>query len=300
MKRPGLFELNAVVAVATHRNFRAAAAELDMSPSALSHAIGTLEKRLGVRLFNRTTRSVSLSEAGEQFLARVRPALREISEAMEAANEFRDTPAGLLRINASDGAGAQFFVPVVLEFLRRYPDMQLDLVTDGRFVDIVAEGFDAGVRLAEAVPQDMIAIPCGPEISFAVVGSPAYFEGREIPGVPGDLLGHECVRVRLPSGMLMRWEFERHGEEMLVDVRGALTLNSHNLLVEAALGGAGLIWTSEWAVAEHLAAGRLVRVLEDWTPSYPGLCLYYPGRRHVPAGLRAFIALIREFNTRAP
>jgi DNA-binding transcriptional LysR family regulator len=294
MPRTGLVELNAVVAVATHRSFRAAARELGMSPSALSHAIAALEERMGVRLFNRTTRSVSLTEAGEQFLTKVRPALREISEAMDVANAFRDTPAGTLRINASEGAARQVLAPIVIEFVRRYPQMQVDLVTQGRLVDIVAEGFDAGIRLTEAVPQDMIAIPCGPDQRFAVVGAPMYFDNHARPGTPGDLVAHECIRGRLPSGALLRWEFEKRGEQVVVDVKGSLILDHYQLWIEAALKGVGLAYINEWSVSEEIASGRLVRVLEDWTPPFPGLSLYYPGHRHVPAGLRAFVALIRE------
>jgi DNA-binding transcriptional LysR family regulator len=294
MQRAGLFELNAVVAVSTHRSFRRAATELGMSPSALSHAVATLEQRMGVRLFNRTTRSVSLSEAGEQFLARVRPALREISEAMEAVNAFRDTPTGVLRINTSEGAAQHILTPIVFEYLKRYPDMQVDLVTEGRFIDIVAEGFDAGIRLAEAVPQDMIAVPCSADLRLTVAGSPGYFERHVPPASPVDLIRHSCIRSRMPSGAIYRWEFEKHGEQLAIDVTGPLTLDSHPLMIEAALEGVGLVWVSEWDVADHVAAGRLVRVLEDWTPPFPGLRLYYPGHRHVPAGLRAFIDLIRE------
>src|SRR4051794_10938546 len=234
MPRTGLVELNAVVAVASHRSFRAAATELGMSPSALSHAIAALEQRMGVRLFNRTTRSVSLTEAGEQFLAKVRPALREIAEAIDATNVFRDSPAGTLRLNMSEGAARQILTPIVLEFMRRYPQMQVDLVTQGRLVDIVAEGFDAGIRLAEAVPQDMIAIPCGPEQRYAVVGSPAYFNSRTRPITPGDLVAHECIRGRLPSGAMLKWEFEKRGEQMMVDVKGPLTLDHYELWIEAA------------------------------------------------------------------
>ncbi|HEV7778054.1 MAG TPA: LysR family transcriptional regulator [Luteibacter sp.] len=294
MQRTGLFELNAVVAVSTHRNFRQAAIELGMSPSALSHAIAALEKRMGVRLFNRTTRSVSLSEAGEHFLTRVRPALREIADAMEAVNAFRDTPTGVLRINTSEGGAQRILAPVVLEFLRRYPDMQVEIATEGRLVDIVADGFDAGIRLSEALPQDMVAVAFGPRVSFAVVGSPGYFMSHSTPLTPADLASHECIRNRMPSGKLFPWEFEMHGQEVAVDVKGQLTLDNHTLMIEAAIHGAGLIWTSEWAVEAPIADGRLVRVLEDWTPPYPGLCLYYPGHRHVPAGLRAFIEVLRE------
>ncbi len=300
MKRAGLFELNAVTAVASHRSFRAAAVELGISPSALSHAIAALEQRMGIRLFNRTTRSVALSEAGERFLARVRPALREIAAAMDDVNAFRDKPAGTLRINTSEGAAQQILTPIVLAFLTRYPDMQVDLATEGRLVDIVAEGFDAGIRLAEAVPRDMIAVPCGPQQRFAVVGSPRYFATRPRPIVPGDLIAHRCIRRRFSSGALFRWEFERRGESLAVDVSGPLTLDNHNLMVEAALNGIGLAWVSEWSIAPDIVAGRLIRVLEDWTPAYPGLCLYYPGHRHVPAGLRAFIGVVREVASQGP
>jgi DNA-binding transcriptional LysR family regulator len=296
MAKSGLSELNAVIAVSAHRSFRRAAIELGMSPSGLSHAVAALEQRLGVRLFNRTTRSVALSEAGEQFLARVSPALREISAAMEDVNDFRDTPAGTLRLNTSAGAARMVLMPLVLEFLGRYPQMRVDLVTEGRLVDIVADGFDAGIRSTEAVPQDMVAVPVGPDISFAVVGSPAYFESRPRPLVPGDLAAHECIRSRLPSGTLYRWEFERRGEELVVEVPGRLTLDDHDLMLDAALAGAGLIYASEWSLRTHIAAGSLIRVLEDWTPHYPGLSLYYPRHRHLPAGLRAFVALVREKN----
>jgi DNA-binding transcriptional LysR family regulator len=298
MQRAGLFELNAVVAVSTHKSFRRAAAEVGLSPSALSHAIATLERRMGVRLFNRTTRSVSLSAAGEKFLARVRPALGEIAAAMESVNEFRDKPAGTLRINTSEAAAQMVLTPFVIEFLRRYPDMKVDIVTEARFVDIVAEGFDAGIRLAEAVPQDMIAVPCSPPLRFVVVGSPEYFSRHPQPRSPADLAGHNCIRVRYPSGALAKWEFEKEGEELSVDVAGSLTLDSHHLLVEAAVQGLGLVWTSDFAVAPELAAGRLICVMEDWTPPYPGLRLYHSGHRHVPAGLRAFIATIREVSGR--
>jgi DNA-binding transcriptional LysR family regulator len=294
MQKMGLLELNAVVAVSTHRSFRRAADELGMSPSAMSHAIAALEQRMGVRLFNRTTRSVSLSEAGEQFLARVRPALHEISAAMEAVNQFRDTPSGTLRINATEGAVQMIMTPVVVEFLKRYPDMRLDIVTDTALVDIVADGFDAGIRLADSVPLDMIAVPCSPPLQFAVVGSPDYFARHPKPRSPADLAAHPCIRTRFASGTIYCWEFERRGQHQIIDVNGPLTLDSHQLIVEAARQGVGLACTSEYSVADEIAAGRLIRVLHDWTPPYPGICLYYPANRHVPAGLRAFIDLVRE------
>jgi DNA-binding transcriptional LysR family regulator len=294
MLHTGLFELNAVAAISARRSFRAAATELGISPSALSHAIAGLEKRLGVRLINRTTRSVSLSEAGERFLARVSPALAEIAGALEDVNEFRDTPAGTLRINLKERAAHQILRPVIANFLRRYPDMNVELTLEGRHIDIVAEGFDAGIRLAEAVPQDMIAIPCGPDSRFIVVGSPDYFERASKPQSPSDLLRHECIRRRMPGGKLYHWEFEKRGEEIALDVPGRLTLDSDALMVEAALEGMGLAFVSDFWVTEHLAAGKLQAVLEDWTPLFPGLRLYYPRHRHMTAGLRAFIDLLRE------
>lgn len=294
MRHEGLLELRAVVAVASHRNFRAAAADLDMSPSALSRAVATIEARIGVRLFHRTTRSVSLTEAGEQFLARISPALREITDAMEVANAFRTTPAGTLRINTSQGAAWLILKPIVLEFLKRYPDMSVDLSAEGRFVDIVAEGFDAGIRLAEAVPQDMIAVAIEGDHSMAVAGSPAYFKRRKKPKAPADLLEHECIRTRLPSGILYRWEFAKHGEEIALDVKGRLTLDNYTLAIQAGLAGAGLIYTSHSFVRSHISERRLIRVLEDWTPPFPGLRLYYPVHRHASAGLRAFISLVQE------
>jgi len=279
MIQAGLFELNAVAAISAHRSFRAAATELGISPSALSHAIAGLEKRLGVRLINRTTRSVSLSEVGQQFLARVSPALREIAGAMEDVNAFRDTPAGTLRINLKERGAHQILRPVVARFLRRYPDMNVELALEGRTIDIVAEGFDAGVRLAESVPQDMVAIPCGSDSRFVVVGAPAYFERASAPRSPSDLHRHECIRRRMPGGKLYRWEFEKRGEEMALDVPGRLTLDNDGLMVEAAVEGLGLAFVSDFWVTDHLAAGNLRAVLEDWTPPFPGLRFYYPGHR---------------------
>lgn len=292
--RAAFSELHGVVAVAAHRSFRRAATELGVSASALSHAIAGLEHRLGVRLFHRTTRSVSLSEAGARFVERVRPALRDIAAAIETVNDFRDTPTGTLRINASAAAAQHILEPVVLPFLARYPDMRLDLVTEDRLVDIVAGGFDAGIRLAEAVPRDMVAVPCSPPLRFAVVGSPAYFERRGRPRSPADLLGHTCIRRRMPSGALLPWEFERGGEAITVDVTGALTLDDSDLMSAAALRGAGLAWVNAWSVERHLADRRLISVLDDWCAPFPGLCVYYPAQRHPSAGLRAFVELIRR------
>ncbi|OON59385.1 LysR family transcriptional regulator [Massilia sp. KIM] len=294
--RQGLNEMAVVVAVAAQQSFRKAAAELGMSPSSVSHAVSALEQRLGVRLFNRTTRSVALSEAGEQFLARVRPALDEIAQAVAGIGDLRDTPSGTIRINASEGAAAMVLAPLLLEFLRRYPEMQVDLVTEGRLVDIVADGFDAGIRTADLVPRDMIAVPCSAPVRFALVGSPAYFARHGRPRHPGELQNHSGIRCRLPGGVLYDWEFVRAGERIDFTPEGRLTLDNHHLMIRAALDGFGLAWVDAFSVADLVAAGRLVEVLEDWAQALPPLCLYYPSHRHLPAGMRAFVAMLREAN----
>lgn len=286
-------QLHAALAVARHRNFRAAAQALDMSPTALSRAISALEQRLGLRLFNRTTRSVSVTDAGEAFLARVEPALVQLNDALEGANQIRDTPVGTLRINASEGAARIILRPIILRFLAQNPEMNIDLFADGSLSDIVAHGFDLGVRYAEAVPQDMIAVPLEPHHAMAVFAAPSYVEGRPFPRTPADLLAHSCVRIRHPSGTLYHWEFTRHGKDQRINVPGRLTVNSYNLAVDAALAGEGIGFTSEYFVREHFASGRLVRLLEEWTPPFEGLHLYYPRHRQVSAGLRAFIDMAR-------
>jgi DNA-binding transcriptional LysR family regulator len=294
MYRGRLIELEAAVAVARRRSFRAAATEVGLSPTALSQVIAELEKRLGVRLFNRTTRSVAPTEAGEQFIAEVAPALASIRHSMEAVNRHRESPAGTLRLNTSSGAARQIMAPLILDYLRRYPDMGIDIVTEGKLVDIVKDGFDAGIRLAETVPADMIAVRLGPEQQLITVAAPAYLKKRGTPKGPADLLQHDCIRMRLPSGGVYRWEFERRGKKTIINAPGRIILDDMDLTREAVLAGLGVAYLSVWWVRAELASGRLVQVLGDWTPPFPGLCLYYPGRRHVPAGLRALIDLIRE------
>ena len=294
MKRAGLLELHATVAVANHRSFRKAAAELGMSPSALSHAVAGLEERMGVRLFHRTTRSVSLSEAGRQFLDRVAPALGQIAEAIDGVNAFRATPSGTLRINAHETSARMVLAPVVLAFLDRYPDMQVDIVTEGKMVDIVEHGFDFGIRQAGLLPLDMIAVPCSTGPRFAVAGTPAYFAAHGTPAHPNDLRAHRCIRTRLPGGGLYPWEFERGTEKIVVQPAGQLTLDNHHLMIDAALRGAGLLWTSVWGLRDALTDGSLVTVLDDWSPPSAPMQLYYPSHRHVSAGMAAFLALLRE------
>jgi DNA-binding transcriptional LysR family regulator len=289
MHKTGLVELEAVLAVSRRQGFRPAAAELGMSTSALSNAVAGLEARLGVRLFHRTTRSVSLTEAGEQFIARVAPAIAEIRGAMETATSQRQRPAGTLRINTALGAIRMVFAPLVLEYLRRYPDMTVDIVTEGRMIDIVAEGFDAGLRPSELVPRDMVRVPIGRDMCMAVVATREYFARNGRPKSPADLASHQCIRARLPNGAPYRWEFARRAETVHVDVPGSLILDAPLLMLDAARAGAGMAHLAEWYVAEDIEAGHLVRVLQEWTPAFPGLALYYPAGRHVPAGLRAFI-----------
>jgi DNA-binding transcriptional LysR family regulator len=296
MYRPGLNDLDAVIAIARKASFRAAALELGMSTTALSNAVGKLEADLGIRLFNRTTRSVSLTDAGRLFIEQVGPALQDIHGAMEAVRSQQATPSGTLRINAFAMAAREILSPLVLEFLRRYPQVHVDLVTEGRLVDIVAEGFDLGVRGADLVPSDMIAVSLGRPQRYAVVGSPAYIEKHGKPGVPPDLHHHPCIRVRLPNGTLYRWEFEKDGQTAQIAVSGPITLDEASLARTAVLEGIGLGFFMEQNVRADLEAGRLVRVLEDWTPPFGGLCLYYPGRRNPSAALKAFIALARELS----
>ncbi len=294
MSRASMIELEAAAAVARTGGFRAAARELGLTNSAVSHAIAGLEARIGVRLFNRTTRSVALTAAGEQFLAQVTPALAAIDAAVDTAGEHGSEPTGTLRINTSLGAARMLLLPLFLEYCRRYPRVELEIVTEGALIDVIGQGFDAGIRIAEAVPPDMIAIPIIPSIRSIVVGSPAYFADHPPPVVPTDLTRHRCIRARMASGRLYRWEFELHGEATTIDVPGILTLDESGLMVDAALAGAGLAFVSEFSVAVPLREGRLRQVLDDWTPAYPGLCLYFASRKHVPARLRALIDLIRE------
>lgn len=298
MSRSGIAEYEAFVALARLCSFRAAANELGVAPSALSTAIAGLEARLGVRLFNRTTRSVALTEAGAAFLARVQPALIQIDAAVEAINGLRETPMGVLRLNTNGLAVGQI-MPIVAEYLRLYPRMQVDIATDSQFVDIVAGGFDAGVRLAGDVPKDMISVQIVPQERHLVVAAPGYFAERSRPVVPRDLLAHRCILGRIGQRRMTRWEFARAGEAVAVDVDGPLVLDQPIAMREAALAGVGLAWLHESLVAEALDGGQLVSVLDDWVETYPGISIYYPGRRHVPAGLRAFLDLVRQWRHEA-
>ena len=299
MTRQGLLELDAVLAIARRGSFRAAALDLEMSTTALSNAVGKLERQLGVRLFNRTTRSVSLTDAGRDFVGQVGPALQDIHDAMNAARSQQETPSGTLRINAFATAAREILAPLILKFIRLYPQVHIDLVTEGRLVDVVAEGFDFGLRTRDLVPSDMIAVPLGSARRNVVVGSPAYFQTHGKPLAPPDLLHHACLRIRLPNGAPYRWQFEKNGQPAQIDVAGPTTLDEASLSRIAVLEGAGIGYVMESDVRDDLDAGRLEIVLEDWTPQLAPLALYYPGRRHPSAAFKAFIDLAREFSKEA-
>ncbi|UUD63544.1 LysR family transcriptional regulator [Pseudomonas seleniipraecipitans] len=294
MTKPTLADLNALKAVAHYRSFRKAADELGVSRSSLSHAIAALERNLGVRLLHRTTRSVAPTEAGERFLQRLTPALEGLDQAIDAVVEDGGHPTGTLRINGGEEAIRQLLKRVVPTFLQRYPHILLDLVIDGRLADIVKEGFDAGIRLEEAVPQDMIAVALSEDFRFLAVAAPSYLAAAGQPLVPEDLQHHQCIRQRLPSGKLYRWEFEKRGQQVAVDVPGAMTLNHTMLMIDAAAAGLGIAYVPETAAQQWLEEGRLTAVLEDWSPPVGGLRLYYSSHRHVSAALRAFIEVMKS------
>ncbi|MDR6530221.1 DNA-binding transcriptional LysR family regulator [Caulobacter rhizosphaerae] len=294
MTEIGLSELRAFVEVARRQSFRRAADLRGMSRSSLSHAMRALEQRLGVRLLNRTTRSVALTQAGEQLLKRLPAVLGELDDLLDTVSHGEDEVVGVLRINAEEAGARWLLRNVVPAFLERHPRVALDIETEGRFVDIVAEGFDAGVRLADAVPQDMIAVPFGGDVRFLAVAAPSYLAAHGVPKTPHDLQGHRCIRQRLPSGKRYRWEFAKGSEELAIEVPGALSLNNSALMADAAIGGLGIAFIPQAVAAPALADGKLVPLLEDWLPAYPGLCLYHASRRLVPPALKAFIAVLRQ------
>lgn len=291
---PDLASLNAFMLVATRRSFRQAADELGLSPSTLSHMLRALEQKMDVRLLHRTTRSVSPTEAGEKLLTSLRPVLRDLDSALASLEDFRQQPAGTLRINAGESAARQLLQQAVSIFLQRYPAVTVDLVTEGRLIDIVSEQFDAGVRLLEDVPQDMIAVPLGREVRFLAVASPEYLRQHGVPTTPEALQQHQCIRFRMPSGKLYRWEFSRRGVEQVIEPPGALMLDHLELMAEAAVAGLGIAYLPDSVAEPWFRAGKLTALLEEWSPPYPGLAIYYPGHRHVPAALRAFIDVVKS------
>lgn len=287
-------DLASFLAIARHKSFRRAADELGCTPSALSHALRGIEERLDLRLVNRTTRSVALTEAGERLFERVSPAFRDIDDALDDLNNFRGQPMGTLRFNAPRGAVELVLLPAVTRFMAQQPGVKVEIVADSALVDMVAEGCDAGIRFGETIAQDMVAVPIGGRQRTAIVAAPAFFERYPKPTTPEQLKEIPCIRFRFASGRFYHWEFERGGIELNIEVDGPLTLNDHDLTIRAALDGLGVTFAFEEQVADLIAAGKLVRVLEDWCPYYSGFYLYYPSRRRAPAPLRAFIDFIRE------
>lgn len=297
MHRSGLVELDAVLAVARRGSFRGAAQALGMSTSAVSAAVAALEARLQVRLFNRTTRSVALTESGKRYVERIAPALAEIQSASDEIRSQPETPAGTLRLSAP-AESARLLMPILVDYLQRHPQMQLELCAERRLIDIVAEGFDAGIRLSESLPQDMVAIPLGPALRMLVAATPAYLAAHGTPTSPEDLQHHACIGLRLSHGGLYRWELERDGEALQLSVPARLVVTEMEAARRATAAGLGLGFLAESHIRDELHQGQLVAVLEQWCPPFPGLCLYYPGHRHVPPALKALIEVIREHNER--
>jgi len=292
MHRGDLADLTAFVAVADELNFRAAATRVGVTPSALSHAMRHLEQRLGIRLLHRTTRSVALTDSGRRLLERLRPAIAQITGALEDLDQERSRPFGRLRIHASAGAAAAVIAPVWDSFLATYPDVHLEIGVDEGPVDVVGEGFDAAIGIRDQAAADMVAVRVTSPMQVAVVGAPSYFARRSLPRTPDDLALHSCVQYRWGDSMFA-WSFQRKGKTRRISVRGPVTVNSSALAVRAAIDGLGIVYTIEARVEPFVQSGQLVRVLEDWSPSYEGYFLYYPGRRQVPAALRALIDMIR-------
>jgi DNA-binding transcriptional LysR family regulator len=294
MRRGNLNDLLAFVAVGQERSFTKAAAKLGVSQSALSHTIRGLEERLGLRLLTRTTRSVSPTEAGERLLHTTGPRFEEIEAELEALSELRETPAGTVRITATDYAADTILWPKLANFLRQHPDIKVEIIIDYGLTDIVAQRFDAGVRSGEQVAKDMIAVRIGPDMRMAVVGAPSYFVKRSPPKRPQDLIGHKCINLRLPThGGLYAWEFAKSNRELRVHVEGQLAFNGTFQMLNAALAGFGLAYVPEDLVQPHLANGRLNRVLEDWCPPFSGYHLYYPSRRQSAPAFALLVAALR-------
>lgn len=294
MNRDNVADLIAFITVAQDRSFTRAAARLGVSQSALSHAMSRLEKRLGVRLLTRSTRSVSPTEAGERLLATVEPRFREVDAALERVSEFRDKPAGTIRVSAGEHAINAVLWPRLQGFTEEYPDIQLEIIAENGFVDIVAERYDAGVRLGEQLAKDMVAVRIGADWRMAVVGSPGYLEGRQLPASPHDLTEHVCINLRLPTyGGHYAWEFEHEGRRLNVRVEGQLTFSSSNHILSAALVGSGLACIPEDIVVPYVKSGQLVRLLEDWMPTFDGYHLYYPSRRQTSPAFTRLIEALR-------
>lgn len=293
MKKASLAEMSAFVAIAERASFAKAATQLGVSRSSLSESLRALEERLGVRLINRTTRSVAVTEAGERLFSQLRPLLDNFDAALESVNAFRDSPAGHLRITVPGPAARTIIEPVLSRFLSSYPSVTIEVVVDSALTDIVRDRFDAGIRPGHRVERDMIAVRVGEDAQPTIVASPDYLRQNGPLKEPGDLGSHNCTRMRFASGALQRWYFEKRGRSIEVDVRGSLIAGESGLAVRAALDGVALARVPLHVVQDHLAAKRLVAVLEDWRPRSVGFYLYYPSRRQMPAALQALIAMLK-------
>jgi DNA-binding transcriptional LysR family regulator len=295
MRRGNLDDLLAFLAVGRERSFTKAAARLGVSQSALSHTIRELEARLGVRLLTRTTRSVSPTDAGERLLRTLAPRFEEIETELAALSELRDKPAGTIRITATDHAANTILWPKLVTFLRGYPDIKVEIIVDNGLTDIVAQRYDAGVRVGEQVANDMIAVRIGPDMRMAVVGAPSYFKTRSEPKTPQNLIAYNCINLRLAThGGLYAWEFEKGGHELKVRVEGQLVFNGTAQMLNAALAGFGLAYVPEDLARPHLVKGRLTQVLADWCPSFAGYHLYYPSRRQSSAAFALLVDALRH------
>ena len=291
--RDELSVLSAFLAVADERSFTRAAKRLNVSTSGVSQAIRRLEEQIGVRLLTRTTRSVSPTDAGEQLLAHLRPALADIRGVLTTLSGLQSTPVGRVRLLCPRVAARTVVARKLAQFVRKYPGVELEVTTDDSRIDLVSAGFDAGIQFGEYIAQDMVAVRVSPDIRPAIVAAPAYFESHPKPAAPRDVLHHQCIRFRHRGESVYRWEFDKGNESLAIAVSGSLLLDEVDLVVQAALDGAGLAWVGEDRVAEHLANGALVRVLEDWCPPFPGFFLYYPSRKQHPAALTALIETLR-------
>jgi DNA-binding transcriptional LysR family regulator len=295
MARENINDLIAFLAVARERSFTKAAAQLGVSQSALSHTVRSLEERLGVRLLTRTTRSVAPTQAGERLLRTAGPRLEEIEAELDGLSEFREKPAGTIRITAGNHVTDTILWPKLRTFLSDYPDVKVEIALDETLTNIVEQRFDAGVRLGEQVAKDMIAVRISPDVRFAVIGAPSYFADKERPRTPQDLLGHTCINLRLPTyGGLYAWEFERDGQELAVRVEGQLVFNGIFQVLNAAVDGFGLAHVPEDIALPHITSGHLQRVLEDWCPSWTGYHLYYPSRRQSSPAFNLVVEALRH------
>lgn len=294
LSRADLADFGYFLVVAEHLNFRRAAVALGVSASAISHAINGLERRTGVRLFNRTNRSVTLTSAGETLREAIAPHFEAIDAASDILNRYRDTPTGHVRLNVLASAAENLLAPVLPVFIERYPAISLELSISNRMVDVVGEGFDAGIRFGGTVPADMIARRLSPDAPWVVVGAPGYLKRFGIPGHPDDLMHHRCIQIRLGNDQLYLWEFDREGETLSIAAPGPIIVDEGKIALDLALKGAGLMYVTRWNVEKHLVNGELVSVLDGWISDGGGFYIYYSSRRQVPTGMRLLIDLIKE------